>query len=366
MAASAGNRLGQYFGRTMRGTLWKFAFLHLAAAIGLLLAPAADAAGTLRAYNADIHETSVSGLSSGAFMAVQLDVAFSSIIKGAGIIAGGPYYCAQGVLDTAVAKCMNASTPIDVANLVRLTRESAQRDEIDDPVNLHEHRIWLFSGGKDSVVDPSVLDALEDYYKALVNHANVAHRTRANAEHTMPTQTYGNNCPVKDDPYISDCNYDAAGTLLQWIYGNLNAKATTPLHGKLIEFDQGDFIANPNAHGMADTGWVFVPENCSAQAPYRLHVALHAAFNIRHAATSAMGHSSRSAPRSPNMPDTTSGPTPTASSCFTRRPSAARRRFGICSTLSAATLRAAGTGGDMTTIRITRSAAAARWPRSGR
>ena len=275
MAASAGNRLGQYFGRTMRGTLWKFAFLHLAAAIGLLLAPAADAAGTLRAYNADIHETSVSGLSSGAFMAVQLDVAFSSIIKGAGIIAGGLYYCAQGVLDTAVAKCMNASTPIDVANLVRLTRESAQRDEIDDPVNLHEHRIWLFSGGKDSVVDPSVLDALEDYYKALVNHANVVHRTRANAEHTMPTQTYGNNCPVKDDPYISDCNYDAAGTLLQWIYGNLNAKATTPLHGKLIEFDQGDFIANPNAHGMADTGWVFVPENCSAQAPCRLHVALH-------------------------------------------------------------------------------------------
>ena len=86
----------------MRGTFWKFAFLHLAAAIGLLLAPAAGAAGTLRAYNVDVHDTSVSGLSSGAYMAVQLDVAFSSTIKGAGIIAGGPYYCAQGLLDTAV------------------------------------------------------------------------------------------------------------------------------------------------------------------------------------------------------------------------------------------------------------------------
>jgi poly(3-hydroxybutyrate) depolymerase len=259
----------------MRGTFWKFAFLHLAAAIGLLLAPAAGAAGTLRAYNADVRETSVSGLSSGADMAVQLDVAFSSIIKGAGIIAGGPYYCAQGVLDTAVTTCMNASTPIDVANLVHLTKESAQRHEIDDVSNLHEHRIWLFSGGKDSVVKPSVVDALESYYKAFVVHANVVHRTRANAEHTMPTETYGSECPVKGDPYISDCNYDAAGNLLQWIYGNLNAKATSPLRGKLIEFDQGDFIANPNAHGMATTGWVFVPEDCSTQAPCRLHVALH-------------------------------------------------------------------------------------------
>ena len=258
----------------MRARLWKFALLHLAAVAGLLLAPAASAAGTLRAYNADIHETSVSGLSSGAFMAVQLDVAFSSIMKGAGVIAGGPYYCAHGLLIN-VATCMSGSPTIDVADLVSRTKASAQRHEIDDVANLHEQRIWLFSGGKDSVVDPSVVDALEDYYKALVKHANVVHRTRANAQHTMPTETYGNNCPVKDDPYISDCNYDAAGTLLEWIYGNLHAKAAGPLRGKLLEFDQGDFIANPNAHGMADTGWVFVPENCSAQAPCRLHVALH-------------------------------------------------------------------------------------------
>ena len=39
---------------------------------------------SLPAYNADIHKTSVSGLSSGGFMAVQLHVAYSSIIMGAG------------------------------------------------------------------------------------------------------------------------------------------------------------------------------------------------------------------------------------------------------------------------------------------
>ena len=40
-------------------------------------------------YNVDVGETSVSGLSSGAYMAVQFHVSFSSIVKGAGITAGG-------------------------------------------------------------------------------------------------------------------------------------------------------------------------------------------------------------------------------------------------------------------------------------
>lgn len=259
----------------MNGTSWKCALLYAGAAVGVLLAPAASAATTLRAYNADIRETSVSGLSSGAFMAVQVDIAFSSIIKGAGIIAGGPYYCAQGSLRTAAAACMNATNPIDVANLVRLTKESAQRNEIDAVASLGDHRIWLFSGAKDSVVRPAVVDGLENYYKAFVKHTNIVHRKRANAEHTMPTEAFGNDCPVKDDPHISDCDFDAAGDLLKWIYGDLNGKAVAPPLGKLIEFDQGDFIADPAAHGMASTGWVFVPDNCRTQAPCRLHVALH-------------------------------------------------------------------------------------------
>ena len=38
----------------------------------------------LPALNIDIQETSVSGLSSGGFFAVQMQVAYSSILKGAG------------------------------------------------------------------------------------------------------------------------------------------------------------------------------------------------------------------------------------------------------------------------------------------
>src|SRR5262245_51654711 len=49
----------------------------------------------LGAYNTDIGESSISGISSGAFMAVQFATAWSGTIRGVGIIAGGPFYCAQ-------------------------------------------------------------------------------------------------------------------------------------------------------------------------------------------------------------------------------------------------------------------------------
>ena len=66
----------------------------LAAALSLLLNRPL-AAEELPKLGTDVASTSVSGLSSGAFMAVQIEVAHSKDIKGAGIVAGGPYACAE-------------------------------------------------------------------------------------------------------------------------------------------------------------------------------------------------------------------------------------------------------------------------------
>src|SRR5690242_11320593 len=49
----------------------------------------------LGAYKVKRGHSSVSGLSSGAFMAVQLHLAYSSSFAGAGIVAGGPFRCAE-------------------------------------------------------------------------------------------------------------------------------------------------------------------------------------------------------------------------------------------------------------------------------
>src|SRR5271156_5638937 len=67
---------------------------------------------TLQGYNVEKNQNSISGLSSGAFMTVQLHLAHSMSFIGAGVIAGGPYRCVESFRDTALvtddAYAMNA------------------------------------------------------------------------------------------------------------------------------------------------------------------------------------------------------------------------------------------------------------------
>src|SRR6058998_3445709 len=50
---------------------------------------------SLERYGVDPARVTVSGISSGGYMAVQLDVAYSSLFSGVGVVAAGPYGCAD-------------------------------------------------------------------------------------------------------------------------------------------------------------------------------------------------------------------------------------------------------------------------------
>jgi poly(3-hydroxybutyrate) depolymerase len=84
----------------------------------------ADSPQPLPVLNVNIGETSVSGLSSGGFMAVQFQIAHSSIVKGAGIVAGGPYFCAQNSVITATTLCSCTTGLGDVNADLKLTHFS--------------------------------------------------------------------------------------------------------------------------------------------------------------------------------------------------------------------------------------------------
>jgi hypothetical protein len=70
-------------------------------------------------------QLSVSGLSSGAFAAVQYHVAFSGDLLGVGVIAGGPYWCAMGTLAYATTACMTQPELIDLTLLWGATTVAA-------------------------------------------------------------------------------------------------------------------------------------------------------------------------------------------------------------------------------------------------
>ena len=91
--------------------------------IALLVAgcSAAGAADRLPAYGADSAIFTVSGVSAGGYMAVQMHVAHSSRITGVGALAAGPYYCAQGSISTAVNNCRTpgAWSPLPSAGVLK-------------------------------------------------------------------------------------------------------------------------------------------------------------------------------------------------------------------------------------------------------
>jgi len=238
----------------------------------LLLSFGASAADPLPALGAKKTVT-VSGLSSGGYMAVQMHVAHSSIVKGAGVIAGGPYYCAQGSLWSAYYNCMQPGwfTPLPRAATLRAEAESrAKAGLIDATSNLASSRAWLFSGSKDPQVEVDVVEALQAFYNEYKVSTVIVKNQPAG--HAIATVSAGNqDCAATKSPFINACQYDAAGELLKHLYGKLDAPAAQE-SGRLRAFDQKPFGALEIS--MDEAGYVFVPQACET-ASCRIHVAFH-------------------------------------------------------------------------------------------
>jgi len=170
---------------------------------------AASAAGPARAeqpaklsgYNADIGESSISGISSGAFMAVQFATAWSSVIKSVGVVAGGPYWCAKADADdiddiingytlpimTATGPCMTGPPPELSGSFAKADAKSASGD-IDALQFVRRQKIYVFHGYNDAVVAKSVTDAAADFYRHYLgeaNRGNLYYQTTIGAGHSL-------------------------------------------------------------------------------------------------------------------------------------------------------------------------------------
>lgn len=245
--------------------------------IALLVAgcSGAGAADRLPAFGADSATFTVSGVSAGGYMAVQMHVAHSSRITGVGALAAGPYYCAQGSISTAVNNCMTpgAWSPLPSAGVLKSHVERmAMEKRIDPPGYLSRGRAWLLWGTQDRTVSPEVVDGLARLYD-LFNTKLLVVKDKP-AGHAMVTQNAGNACSASEPPFINDCDYDAAGELLRYLLGGLSPPAAKP-QGRLIAFDQKAFAdGNAYAISMADDGYAYVPNACETER-CRVHVAFH-------------------------------------------------------------------------------------------
>ena len=250
-----------------------------------------------------LSETSVSGLSSGAYMAGQLELAHAKDIVGAGIVAGGPFACAETSASrafpfwpTAVGQnamqalysCMKTTVGApDPAKLLERAKELADEGDIDPLASLAGHNVYLFSGDSDQTVTRPVVEAAKAFYEAAgVPAANLT-LIESPGGHAFITEQGGAACGLTETPFVSDCDYDQAKAILAWIYGPLEPASVDP-QGEFVVFDQDPFT-DPG-DGFADEGVVYVPGACKSAPGCRVHVALHGCNQSREEVGDAFVH----------------------------------------------------------------------------
>ena len=213
----------------------------------------------------------VSGISSGGYMATQFHLAHSRLVSGAGIFAAGPWFCARGALQRALQECTEKpdSRPPTVELVAEARRQAASR-RIDELRGLADDRVWLFYGTRDQRIAKPVADALADFYAAFVPADRIERVGTVPAGHGVPTLRSGVPCGSSGPPFLNACNYDAAGALLAHLYGPLAKPATAT--AALRPFDQRAYDAT---EGLAERGWLHVPAACARGERCRLHIVFH-------------------------------------------------------------------------------------------
>lgn len=246
--------------------------------------PALAASPPLPGLGADLNHTTVSGISSGGFMATQLASAYSFRFKGVAVIAAGPYLCALTrpeltPLMNAQTTCMapaSAKWAADATVSWRNAQAFAEQGLIDPVANLASQKVYAFSGSSDHTVKTVVVDAVEKFYLlAGVPKERVLYKKDSNAGHAIVTSGSDDvPCSQTRSPYINNCGFTQAQVLLAHLYGPATQAASQGLpSGAMIQFDQREFIHGGRS-SMHETGYAYVPAYCQVNA-CAVHIAFH-------------------------------------------------------------------------------------------
>ncbi|MEO6354175.1 MAG: PHB depolymerase family esterase [Oxalobacteraceae bacterium] len=288
-------------------------FLVAALLLGLHIAHADDGLGLKRGGNAK--DVSLSGVSSGAAMAVQYAVAHSSAIVGVGSIAGPGWGCAEGRVSQAINDCMCGRQPvaskIDAARALATIKNGEMDPLIAEKPQALKRAYVFHSAGDGTVVEQSGKAGI-DFLTAFIGKGPVIdwgnlNDGSNNAGHGIISPDGTDSCRAdgNEATYIRRCGAeDNAGKLFLALYGQGSdydaSKRVSNIHESDVwQFDQQRMIddvkngvstiASDRAFwvfpyksvrrknlDMAKSGYLYVPPSCRhAGSKCRAHVALH-------------------------------------------------------------------------------------------
>jgi hypothetical protein len=228
--------------------------------------------GSLRPYR--ISGVYVSGVSSGGYMATQLQVAYSSKIKGAAVFAAGPYYCAENNAEFALYACADNSWPDYLSTLEADASLWSLYGWIDPTSHLSGQPVYIYHGANDTAVQGTLTSDLASFYRHF--GANVQYVT-GSAGHAWVTPLGPVACTSTANPYLNNCGTDPEHDFLTKLFGSVNPSNTGVLTGTLTRFQQSSYVlgGSPAGVSMNPVGFSYVPASCAAGATCKLMVALH-------------------------------------------------------------------------------------------
>lgn len=221
-----------------------------------------------------IAKVSVSGVSSGAFMALQLTIARSDLFSGAALIAGGPYACSQGNVYTALKSCMKKPENINTEFLVNQVLQGEALDLISPLKNLQNSRFLIIHGLKDQTVSPVASDKVSEQLKLLAIkkniNLNITDERIENMAHAWPTKSFGNTCDQQTTPWLNSCNVDIGQKIFRkLVKRNIHPSAMKPENLKRVPVE-----VSPASYLESFT-YVYIPEQCRENKKCPAHIALH-------------------------------------------------------------------------------------------
>lgn len=219
----------------------------------------------------DPARVTTSGISSGAYMAVQAHVVLSKQIRGVASIAGGAYGCAQGSLETALSTCIKGTPTADIDRLAATTRDRAAAGTIDPLDGLADDPVFIVHGKDDTIVAPEVSAAAVAWYRTLAPTATIIEQRDEPFGHLWPTASPG-PCAA-DATYVSDCGNNLAALVLQTLAPASSGQVPSA-PGQLMRFDQNLGADAATSAQMADTGYLYVPAAC-VSGTCGLHIVFH-------------------------------------------------------------------------------------------
>jgi poly(3-hydroxybutyrate) depolymerase len=240
----------------------------------LLVGCAGDPVPPLPRLEFDATRITVSGMSSGAYMAQQLHLAYSDRLHGSALLAGGPYGCARGDLQIALGGCLappESALP-DVAALAAKVRARAASGELAPIESLAGDRVYVWHGQRDETVSEAVSRAAAELPRRLHEAVVVIEDFSDDVAHVVPTTGQGGDCTLSEPPYIAACGVDLAGKAIRALYPE-TPDAPPAAGGELRRFN-AEVLAGGDPPGAGE-GYVYIPQACANNERCGLHIALH-------------------------------------------------------------------------------------------